>query len=107
MHYCNLPETRTKIGVEVGDNTDFLLFGNDNKKIQNIIKRFIDYQYDKGLSPSTVRVHYNAIKHFYESNEIVLNWALVRDWVGSLPILNALWTCLILMKKSIACRQGR
>ena len=43
MHYCNLPETRTKIGVEVGDNTDFLLFGNDNKKIQNIIKRYIDY----------------------------------------------------------------
>ena len=83
MHYCNLPETRTKIGVEVGDNTDFLLFGNDNKKIQNIIKRYIDYQYDRGLSPSTVRVHYNAIKHFYESNEVVLNWALVRDWVGT------------------------
>ena len=83
MHYCNLPETRTKIGVEVEDNTDFLLFGNDNKKIQNIIKRFIDYQYDRGLSPSTVRVHYNAIKHFYESNEIILNWALVRDWVGT------------------------
>ena len=83
MHYCNLPETRTKIGVEVEDNTDFLLFGNDNKKIQNIIKRYIDYSYDRGLSPSTVRVHYNAIKHFYESNEVVLNWALVKDWVGA------------------------
>ena len=41
MHYCNLPETRTKIGVEVGNNTDFLLFGNDNKRIQNIIKSYI------------------------------------------------------------------
>ena len=83
MHYCNLPETRTKIGVEVEDNTDFLFFGSDNKRIQNIIKSYIDYSYDRGLSPSTVRVHYNAIKHFYESNEVVLNWALVKDWVGA------------------------
>lgn len=82
IHYCNLPETRTKIGVVVGDNTDFLLFNNDSKKIQNIIKKYIDYQYDRGLSASTIKAHYNAIKHFYESNEIVLNWALVKDWVG-------------------------
>jgi hypothetical protein len=62
---------REKIKVEVNDNTDLLLFDNNPKKIQTVIKGYVDYQYDRGLSPITVRGHYMALKHFYESNEIV------------------------------------
>ena len=84
MTYCNLPETRAKIKVEVNDNTDLLLFDNNPKTIQNIIKGFIDYSYEvRHLSPATVRGHYMAIKHFYESNEITLNWSIVKDYVGA------------------------
>ena len=83
MSYCNLPETRAKIKVEVNDNTDLLLFDNNSKIIQNIIKQYIDYSYEvRHLSPVTVRGHYMAIKHFYESNEITLNWSLIKDCVG-------------------------
>ena len=39
VSYCNLPEIRAKIKDEVNDNTDLLLFDNDTKKIQNIIKK--------------------------------------------------------------------
>jgi|SRR5215207_2532025 len=82
MDYCNLPDVKTRIGIDIGDNTDLLLF-DDNRKIQNIIKRFIDYQYDvRGLSPVSVRGYYLAIKHFYQSNEIMLNWPIIKDYVG-------------------------
>ena len=75
--YCNLPNVRAKIKVDVGDNTDLLLF-DDSRKIQNIIKHFIDYQYEvKGLSPAT-KSYYVVVKHFYESNEVILNWSIVR-----------------------------
>lgn len=87
VHYCNLPETKARIlgKVDVGDpaNTDLLLFDGDTRKIQNVIKHYIDYQYDRGLSPVSMKSHYNAIKHFYESNEIQLNWSLIKkDYVG-------------------------
>jgi hypothetical protein len=59
VYYCNLP--------------DLLLFDINPKKIQTIIKNYIDYQYDRGLSPITVRGHYVALKRFYESNEVLLN----------------------------------
>ena len=56
MSYCNLPETRAKIKVEVNDNTDLLLFDNNSKVIQNIIKQYIDYSYEvRHLSPVTVQ----------------------------------------------------
>src|SRR5215216_2894026 len=51
MQYCNLPDVRAKIGVQVGDNSDLLLFDNDSRKIQNILKCYMDYQYSRGLSP--------------------------------------------------------
>jgi integrase len=79
MVYCN----EAGRGIEVGENTDLLLFNGDTKKIQDIIKRFIDNQYEvKRLSPKSVRSYYLAIKHFYESNETALNWNIVKDYVG-------------------------
>jgi integrase len=79
MVYCN----ECKNGIEVGDDPDLLLFDGDAKKIQNIIRHFIDNQYEeKHLSPRSVRNYYLAIKHFYESNEIALNWPVIKDYVG-------------------------
>jgi integrase len=78
MVYCN----ECQKGIGVGDNPDKLLFEGDGKKIQNIIKHFIDNQYDKHLSPKSVHSYYLAIKHFYESNEIALNWNIIKDYVG-------------------------
>jgi integrase len=89
VEYSNLPEIRAKIGVNVGDNTDLLLF-DDTRKIQNHIKYFIDYEYEvKHLTPKTVQGHYNAVKHFYESNEVTLNWNIMKDYVGSTSNVSA------------------
>jgi integrase len=85
IHFCNLVETKARIKVDIGNpaKTDLLLFDGDTKKIQNTIKHYIDYQYDRGISPVTMKSHYNALKHFYDSNEIQLNWSLIRkDYVG-------------------------
>jgi integrase len=80
MVYCN----ECNKGIQVGDNPDLLLFDGDPKKIQTIIRHFIDNQYeDKHLSPKSVHNYYVAIKHFYESNEIALNWSIIKDYVGS------------------------
>lgn len=84
IEYSNLPEVKAKTGVDVGENTDLLLF-EDPRKIQNHIKHFIDYQYEvKHLSPKTVRGYYDSVKHFYESNEVTLNWPIVKDYVGDI-----------------------
>jgi integrase len=78
VRYCN-----EKINVNVSSgNTDVLLFDNDTRKIQTIIKKFIDDLYARGLSPSTVRSYYLAVKQFYQSNEITLNWPIIKDYLG-------------------------
>jgi hypothetical protein len=64
LQYCN----ECNKGIEVGDNPDLLLFDGNTKKIQSIIKNYIDHQYEvKHLSPKSVRSYFLAIKHFYES----------------------------------------
>ena len=101
MTYCNLPETRAKIKVEVNDNTDVLLFDNNPKNIQNIIKGFIDYSYEvRHLSPATVRGHYMAIKHFYESNEITVNWSIVKDYVGATGNMQAYFGYALYLRRN-------
>ena len=80
VKFCN--EIKERIKVDVGNNTDLLLFDNDTRKIQTIIKQFIDSLYDNGLSPSTVRSYYLAVKQFYQSNEITLNWPIIKDYLG-------------------------
>lgn len=82
IHYCNLPETKARIlgNVDIGElaNTDLLLLDGDTRRIQNLVKHYVDYQYDRGISPVSMKSYYNAIKHFYESNEISLNWSLIK-----------------------------
>jgi len=89
VEYSNLPEVKTKIGVDINDNTDLLLF-EDTRKIQHLIKNFIDYQYEVlHLTPRSVRNYYGAVKHFYQSNEITLNWNVIKDYVGSVVNVSA------------------
>jgi integrase len=60
-----------------------LLF-DDTRKIQNLIKNFLDHQYEVNhLTPKTVHCYYDAIKHFYQSNEVTLNWHVMKDYVGT------------------------
>src|SRR5919108_5317014 len=83
VYYSNLPQVRAKTKVDINDNTDLLIF-DDPRKIQNHIKQFIDYLYDVlHLSPKTVASYYDAVKHFYRSNEITLNWDIIKDCVGT------------------------
>jgi integrase len=82
VKYCNRDDVKARIKVDVGNNTDLLLFDSDTRKIQTIIKQFIDSLYDNGLSPSTVRSYYLAVKQFYQSNEITLNWPIIKDYLG-------------------------
>lgn len=82
--YSNLPEVKAKLGldVDIGDNTDLLLF-DDTRKIQNHIKQYLDYQYEvMHISPRSASSYYIAVKHFYESNEVTLNWHVMKDYVG-------------------------
>jgi hypothetical protein len=30
-----------------------------------------------------VHTYYDAVKHFYQSNDITLNWHSIKDYVGS------------------------
>lgn len=89
VEYSNLPQIRAKTGVDINDNTDLLIF-DDPRKIQYHIKQFIDYQYDVlHLSPNTVDKYYDAIKHFYQSNEVTLNWHIIKDYLGSTSNISA------------------
>jgi integrase len=87
--FSNLLDVRERIKIEVNDNPDLLLF-EDTRKIQNHIKNFLDYQYEVlHLSPKTVRGYYDAVRHFYQSNEIVLNWHVIKDYVGASSSISA------------------
>ncbi|HKI07027.1 MAG TPA: site-specific integrase [Nitrososphaeraceae archaeon] len=82
VKYCNSDVGRARIKIEINDNTDLLLFDSDTRKIQTVIKQFIDHLYSQNLSPSTVRSYYLAVKQFYQSNEITLNWPVIKDYMG-------------------------
>jgi integrase len=77
VRYCN-----EKLKLNINGNTDVLLFDNDTRKIQTIIKAFIDSLYENKLTPTTVRCYYLAVKQFYQSNEISLNWPIIKDYLG-------------------------
>ena len=70
-----------KIGIDVGDNTDLLLF-NDVRRIERHVKNFLDYHYEVShLSPKTLISYYDAVKCFYKSNGITMQGDS-RDYVG-------------------------
>jgi integrase len=90
VKYCNSPDVRAKIGINVNDSTDLLLFEGYNngekrtRKIENLVKNYLDYLYKVDhLSPKTVHTYYDAVKHFYQTNDITLNWHNIKDYAGS------------------------
>jgi integrase len=81
---------RKRIGIEVGDNTDLLLFESYNngenriRFIQNLVTNYLDHliEVDK-LTPKTMQTYYDAVKRFYVKNEVQLNWDNIKDHAGS------------------------
>jgi hypothetical protein len=77
VKYCNSPDVRRKIGIEVNDNTDLLLFENYNSDkedrarfLKNLITHYLDHLSDIGIAPTTLHSYYTAVKHFYVKNEV-------------------------------------
>ena len=80
--YSNIPQVKAKIGIDVGDNTDLLLF-DDTRKIERHVKNFLDYHYEVShLSPKTLISYFDAVKRFYKSNRITLEGD-IKDYIGT------------------------
>jgi integrase len=59
-----------------------LLSPPDPKLIQSNIIDFLIYLRDKGKSPNTISSYLAAIKHFYDMNDIILNWKKIKSFRG-------------------------
>ena len=80
--YSNIPQVKAKTGIDVGDNTDLLLFDNI-RKIERHVKNFLDYHYKVShLSPKMLISYFDAVKRFYKSNRITLEGD-IKDYVGT------------------------
>lgn len=70
-------------------NCETLLQEYTIKEMEMIIIGYIMYlRDDRKVSPSTIRVHIAALKHFFEMNDFVgLNWKKYQStWVNFLPL---------------------
>ena len=59
-----------------------LLVAEDSKTAQSQIIEYIRWLREKGLSWQTCVIRAAALKHFYEMNDIVLNWKKINRFVG-------------------------
>jgi hypothetical protein len=59
-----------------------LLVVEDPKTAQSQIIEYIRWLREKGLSWQTCVIRAAALKHFYEMNDIVLNWKKINRFVG-------------------------
>ena len=59
-----------------------LLVAEDSKTAQSQIIEYIRWLREKGLSWQTCVIRAAAMKHFYEMNDIVLNWKKINRFVG-------------------------
>jgi integrase len=53
------------------------------KDTEDSIVSYVDHLTNKGLTPQTIRVCINAIKLFYVSNRVSLNWEWIRSMLPS------------------------
>jgi site-specific recombinase XerD len=66
------------------DKLEDLLIGSDNPKaMQQVVINYLLSERERGTSHSSRNVAYHAIKHFYEINDIVLNWKKIASFLGS------------------------
>ena len=62
---------------------DLLLL--DARKLEGLIRDFITYQrHERKLAPSTVSSYLSPIAHFYEMNDVRLNWKRLNKFKGRL-----------------------
>jgi integrase len=95
MQHCNLEfscyhlreiiqeeETEKEVTNYYLTNTDTLFFDSSPKTIENkIISFFMHKRNAEKKSPKTLQLYYTTIKHFYEINDITLNWAKIKQFV--------------------------
>ena len=55
-----------------------------SKETEDKIVNYVDYLKGKGLTPQTIRVCINAIKLFYVSNRVSLNWEWIRSMIPNI-----------------------
>jgi hypothetical protein len=65
-------------------NCDMLLQKSSNKEMEmNIIEYVMYLRNARKVSPSTIRVHLAALKHFSEMNDFVgMNWKKISKYMG-------------------------
>jgi integrase len=71
--------------LDIQDDTDYnkLLEGKDPKIIQSDIIDFIIHQKEvRNLSPATISTYVAAIRHFYDMNDVILNWKKINSFKG-------------------------
>ena len=66
------------------DKLEDLLIGSVNPKaMQQVVINYLLSERERGTSHSSRNVAYHAIKHFYEINDVVLNWKKIASFLGS------------------------
>jgi integrase len=70
---------------EVGaERLEDLLIGSGNPKVvQGVIINYLVKEQERGAAFSSRNVAYHAIKHFYEVNDVILNWKKIASFLGS------------------------
>ena len=51
------------------------------KKLKEMIINYLDYLYDKGVSPNTLPSYVSTLQSFFENNDVVLNWKKIRKFL--------------------------
>src|SRR5215831_18994612 len=55
------------------------------KKLEDLIRDYIIHlKTDKKTSPSTIMTYSAAIAHFYEMNDVVINWRKLKKFKGKM-----------------------
>jgi hypothetical protein len=72
--------------LSIGRYEDLVSLNNDTKKLEGFIRDYITYmRQDRKLSPATVSVRIAAISHFYEMNDVLINWRKLKKIQGETP----------------------
>src|SRR6188472_292828 len=62
---------------------DLISLSSDTKKLEGFIRDYITYmRQDRKLSSATVSVRIAAISHFYEMNDVIINWRELKKFKG-------------------------
>jgi integrase len=69
---------------KVSDINDLLNYGNNNPKLiqSNIIDYLIELKEKRGLAFKSRCLYSTALHHFYDMNDIYLNWKKINSFIG-------------------------